>query len=114
MRRSKPDGVLVTDALFLAERSEVARVIRELRLPAMFGWKETQEDAVLMSYGPSFKEGMRRVAIYVDKIMKGAKPSELPIEQDSKYEFIINLRVAHALKMNVPQELLLRADEVVR
>jgi putative ABC transport system substrate-binding protein len=94
VRRGHADGVLVTDAFFVAERVKVVKVIRASRLPAMFGWKEDQEDGVLISYGPSFREGARRVAAYVDKVLRGSKPSQLPIEQDATYELIINLRVA--------------------
>ena len=68
----------------------------------------------MISYGQSLKEGARRVAVYVDKILKGVKPSEIPIEQDSRYELTINLRIARELGITVPQELLLRADEVIR
>ena len=67
-----------------------------------------------MSYGPNYKDVGRKVAVYVDKILKGAKPADLPIEQLSKYELIIDLRVARELKLNVPQDLLFRADEVIR
>ena len=68
----------------------------------------------LMSYGPSLKQAMRRVAVYVDKILHGARPSDLPIEQVSKVELVIDLRVARAQGLEIPQDLLLRADEVIR
>ena len=67
-----------------------------------------------MSYGPNLTAAMGRAAVYVDKILKGTKPSELPIEQISQFEFIIDLRVARALKLDVPEALLLRADEILR
>ena len=67
-----------------------------------------------MSYGPDSKEIGRKVAVYVDKILKGAKPADLPIEQISKYELVVNLRVARELGIKMPQDLLLRADEVIR
>jgi putative ABC transport system substrate-binding protein len=114
VNRSNTDGVLVTDAFFVADRVKVAKAMRAARLPAMFAWKEDQVDGVLVSYGPSFRQGARRVAAYVDKVLRGTKPSQLPIEQDSKYELIINLRVARELAIEVPQELLLRADELIR
>jgi len=67
-----------------------------------------------MCYGPNVREVGRKLAVYVDRILRGAKPADLPIEQVSKYELVINLRVAKELKLNVPNELLLRADEVIR
>ena len=114
IRRSGADGLLVSDMFFLVERVKIAQAVREARLPAVFAWKESQDDSVLMSYGPSLKEVARRVAIYVNRVLRGAKPSQLPIEQDSKYELIIDLRVARELGIKVPQELLYRADEVIR
>jgi putative ABC transport system substrate-binding protein len=72
------------------------------------------EDGLLMSYGVNIKEIGRRAALFVDRIFKGAKPADLPIEQISKYELIVDLRAARALGVKAPQELLLRADEVIR
>jgi len=108
------DAVLVTDAFFRAERTKIANATRAARVPLMFGWKGDPRDGVLISYGPSFRDGARRVAGYVDKVLKGTKPSQLPIEQNATYELIINLRVARDLGIEVPQEILLRANEVVR
>ena len=80
----------------------------------MVPYKIYLEDGVLGSYGPDIRELSDKMAAYVERILKGAKPSELPIEQMSKYELVINLRVARALQLKVPQELLYRADEVIR
>jgi putative ABC transport system substrate-binding protein len=102
------------DSLFRANQARIAQATRNIGLPAVFPFYLGNDDGALMSYGPSIKEGMRRVAVYVDRILKGAKPSELPIEQMSKYELIINLRVARAMGIRVSEELLLRADEVIR
>jgi putative ABC transport system substrate-binding protein len=113
--RSAADGLLVANDLFLVvNRAKVTQAVRKAKLPAIFPFKEYHDAGALMSYGPTTREATRAVAVYVDKILKGAKPSELPIEQMSKYELIIDLRVARAMGIHVPQELLLRADEVIR
>ena len=113
--KSGADGVVVTgDFLFLANKAKVAEAVRKAKLPAMFPVKEYHDHGVLMSYGPNLTEAMRRAAVYVDKILKGANPSDLPIEQISKFELIIDLRAARALKLKVPHALLLRADEVIQ
>jgi putative tryptophan/tyrosine transport system substrate-binding protein len=112
---SATDAVLVAaDHLFLTNKAKLAWNVRRVRLPAMVPWRENLGDGLLMSYGPNLTEVMRRAAIYVDKILKGAKPNDLPIEQVSKYELIIDLRVARALGLEVSQEMLMRADEVIR
>ena len=80
----------------------------------MFPYRQYHDDGALMSFGSNRREEFSKLAVYVDKILKGAKPGELPIEQISKYELVIDLRVAHQLGLKVPQELLLRADEVIR
>ena len=87
---------------------------RKAKLAAIFPFKEFHDDGALMSYGADNREGAHKVAVYVDKILKGTQPSELPIEQMSKYELIIDLRVARGMGFHVPQDLLLRADEVIR
>lgn len=113
--RSGADGVVVTgDFLFLANKVKVAEAVRKAKLPAMFPLKEYHHDGVPMSYGPNLTEAMRRAAVYVDKILKGANASDLPIEQVSKFELIIDLRAARALKLKVPDTLVLRADEVIQ
>jgi putative ABC transport system substrate-binding protein len=115
IQRRVADACLVGgDLLFLAEKARIARAIRENRMPAVFAYREFHEDGALMSYGPSLKATMHSAATYVDKILKGAKPADLPIEQISKYDLVIDLRVAREMGITVPQELLFRADEVIR
>lgn len=110
--KTNADGFLLApDFLFLANKRKIASGARSLRLPTM---SPTREIELLMSYGPDLREAMRRTASYVDKILRGGKPSDLPVEQVSKYEFVINLRVARAMGLEVPQTLLLRADEIVQ
>jgi putative tryptophan/tyrosine transport system substrate-binding protein len=84
------------------------------RLPAMYEFREGPESGGLMSYGSNLADLFRRAATYVDKILKGAKPGELPIEQRTKFELIINLKTAKALGLTIPQSLLHRADEVIQ
>lgn len=115
MRRTAADACLVGgDLLFLAEKARIARAIRNNRMPAVFAYREFHEDGALMSYGPSLKQTMHSAARYVDKILKGAKPADLPIEQISKFHLVLDLRVAREMGITVPQELLFRADEVIR
>ncbi|MFL4981412.1 MAG: ABC transporter substrate binding protein, partial [Xanthobacteraceae bacterium] len=83
------------------------------RLPSMFGSKENVEPGGLMSYGANFNDLVQRAATYVDKILKGAKPADLPVEQASKYQLVINLKTAKAIGLDVPLHLQQRADEVI-
>lgn len=115
LERGAADGAIVSnDLLYRSTGSKVAQVLRKARLPAIFTYRQYLKEGGLMSYGPDLREVGRKLAVYVDKILQGAKPAELPIEQLSKYELVIDLRVARELKLNVPQDLLLRADEVIR
>jgi len=86
---------------------------REAQLPAIFGYRDTVEMGALMSYGPDLIDVFRRGATYVDKIIKGAKPADLPIQQPTKFELVINVKAASALNISIPPALLSRADEVV-
>ena len=114
-RLSSADGVLISpDLTWLANKAKVARAVREARIPAMFPYREYHESGALMSYSVDEKEVFRRMATYVDKILKGANPAELPIEQISTYELIIDLRLAREMRIQVPQELLYRANKVIR
>jgi putative ABC transport system substrate-binding protein len=113
--RSVGDAVLVSgDLLLLANRQKIAQAVRKARLPAMFPFKQYHEAGVLISYGPDYDAGMGQVATYVDRILKGAKPSELPIEQVSKSELVVALRIARELGIEIPQSILVRADEVIK
>jgi len=95
-------------------RQQITDLALKHRLPAIQVLKEFAQAGLLMSYGPNLPDTYRRAARYVDKILRGAKPAELPVEQPSKFELVINLRTAKALGLTIPQSLLLRADEVIQ
>jgi putative ABC transport system substrate-binding protein len=112
---SSIDGLLTGgDTVVFAQGAEIARAARKARVPAVFPWRQFHQYGALMSYGPDFSQIMLRGAWYVDKILKGAKPGDLPVEQVSKMDLIIDLRVAREMAIKVPSELLYRADEVIR
>ena len=100
--------------MFGRNRKQIADLLMKHRLPAITVWRTFAEAGVLMAYGPSLQEQFRRAAIYVDKILKGAKPADLPVELPTKFELAINLKTAKLLRLTVPQSLLLRADEVIQ
>jgi putative tryptophan/tyrosine transport system substrate-binding protein len=91
----------------------MAGIAREFRLPFVSEFREIAEAGGLWSYGPDLREIFRRSAIYVDKLVKGAKPRDLPVEQPTKFEFVINLQTARVLGLEIPPNLLARADEVI-
>ncbi len=97
--------------------SSLQQSIRDLaasrRLPAIYQWRDHAEEGGLVSYGPSLLELWRQTAVVVGRILKGAKPGDLPIEQPTKFELVINLKTAKALGLTIPQSLLLRADQVI-
>ena len=112
--KDRPDALLViTTAVLFRERSQIAQLAWDNRLPAMYTLREFVEAGGLMSYGSSLPEMLRRAALYVDKILKGAKPADLPLEQPTKFELVINLKTAKALGLTIPPSLLLRADHVI-
>ena len=102
------------DGLFIAYRKQVAELAAKYRLPAIYRSMEAVEAGGLMAYGANYPDLYRRTAVYVDKILKGAKPGDLPIEQATKFQLVINLKTAKALGITIPPPLLLRADEVVQ
>jgi putative ABC transport system substrate-binding protein len=110
----RADAVLVvTTATFFRERARIAQLAISRRLPAVFAQREFAEAGGLMSYGTNMPEMFRRAAVYVHKILKGAKPADLPIEQSTKYELVLNSRTAKALGLRIPTSVLARADQVI-
>ena len=110
----RPDAVLtVADPLVFAYRERIAQFTLQQKLPGIHEWKAFADFGGLMSYGPSMPEMWRRAAHYADRILKGAEPAELPVEQPTKFELVINLKTANALGVTIPQSLLLRASEVI-
>ncbi len=105
--------LVVADSIFILHRTRLADLAAKSRLPAMYGFREHVEAGGLMSYGANLADLYRRAATYVDKILKGAKPADLPVEQPTKFELVINLKTAKALGLTIPQSLLGRADEVI-
>jgi putative tryptophan/tyrosine transport system substrate-binding protein len=109
------DAILAfPDPITMAHRTQIAEFAVKRRLPSVFGWKDYVEAGGLMSYGPNLDESWRRVAVYVEKILKGTKPADLPVERPAKFEFIINLKTAIALGLTIPQSVLFRADKVLK
>jgi len=106
--------VVTSEGIFRANRDKIGDAARRTKLPTVVPTKDYWGEGVLMSYGPSVREMERRAAVYIDKILKGAKPADLPIEQGSKFDLRIDLHVARELGLKVPQDLLYRADEVIR
>jgi putative ABC transport system substrate-binding protein len=111
----RPDALLVAqNTSNFYQRSLIVNFATKHRLPSMFHFREAVEAGALMSYGPDLADLYRRAAIYVDKILKGAKPGDLPIERPSKFELVINLKTARALGITIPQTILLQADQVIQ
>ena len=108
------DGlVILRDPVLITNQARLLALAATARLPAMYGMREFVDSGGLMSYGPSLVEMYRRAAYLVDKILKGIKPANLPVEQTTKFELVINLRTAKSLGLTIPRSLLLRADQVI-
>ncbi len=115
MTRERPEGLLVfTDPLTFSQRNRIVEFTVKNRLPAVYEFKEFVDLGGLVAYGPSLKGMGQRGATYVDKILKGAKPADLPMEQPTRFELVINLKTAKALGLTIPQSVLIRADEVIQ
>jgi ABC-type uncharacterized transport system substrate-binding protein len=106
--------IVLPDTVLVDHRRRIADYAIRHRLPTVFGSSEFAEAGGLLAYGPSLADGFRRAATYVDKILKGAKPTDLPIEQPTKFELVINIKTAKELGLTIPQAVLLRADRVIQ
>jgi putative ABC transport system substrate-binding protein len=114
MTREHAGALLVlSDSMFIAQRDRIADLAAKSRLPAVYGLRLHAEAGGLMAYGANLLDLVRLTATYVDKILKGAKPADLPVEQPTKFELVINLKTAKALGLTIPQSLLLRADHAI-
>ena len=115
IRRAPAEAVTVlSDPVTVGRRAEITELAARYRVPAIYALREWVEDGGLVSYATSLNEQWRRAARYVDKILKGAKPGDLPVEQPSKFELVINLKTAKALGLRIPQSILVRADEILQ
>ena len=114
VRRGTDAIVVLTDPFMRIHRARVINFATNHRIPVLSGYRLWAESGALMTYGPEFFDVARRMAGHVDKILKGARPGDLPVEQPTKFEFVINLKTAKALGLTIPQSLLLRADEVIQ
>jgi len=112
-KRGVGAALVLADAVFVRDVDNMIRLAARQRLPVMYGLREAPLAGGLMSYGANFSDLFRRAAGYVDKILRGANPQDLPIEQASKFELVINLKTARALGLTIPQAVLLRADQVI-
>ena len=115
MGKQRSDGLYVTTGtLMSANQKRIADFALKSRLPSVYGSREAVDDGGLMYYGADLVDSYRRAAVYVDKILKGTKPADLPVEQPTKFEFVINLKTAKQIGLTIPQSLLYRADKVIK
>jgi ABC-type uncharacterized transport system substrate-binding protein len=104
---------VLPDAMMMRHREKFVALAAEQRIPVVSGWQEFTRAGGIMSYGPNVAQTYRRIVSYVDKILKGAHPSELPVEQPTRFELVVNLKAAKALGLTIPASVMLRADEVI-
>jgi putative ABC transport system substrate-binding protein len=113
--RTRPSALItLADGMLLDNRTRLVAFAAQSRLPAIFPDREFTEAGGLMTYGPNLAANSRRAAYYVDRILKGAQPTDLPVEQPMKLELVINLKTAQALDLTLPPSILFQADEVIR
>lgn len=113
-RRLRPEALIALgDPLVSRQRGRVIQFAAQARLPTIFNWREAAEEGALIAYGPDISDLYRRSAVYIDKILKGAKPGDLPIEEPIRFDFVVNRRTANALAITLPQSILTRADRVI-
>ena len=114
-KQKQVDAVIMTAARrIFAERMKIAELAAKYRMPAIYPQEEFVEAGGLMSYGTDLADLFRRAAVYVDKILKGARPAELPVEQPIKFEFVVNLKAARQIGLTIPPNVLVRANRVIR
>jgi putative ABC transport system substrate-binding protein len=114
-KQKQVNGIMTNGArFFFTERKRIVELAVKYRLPAIYFQKEFVDEGGLMSYGVDFSDLYRRAAGYVDKILKGAKPADLPVQQAMKFEFIINLSAAKQIGLTIPPEVLARANQVIK
>jgi putative ABC transport system substrate-binding protein len=112
--RERSDALLVvSEAIFIAMRQHITDFAARHRLPAIYGGRTYVEAGALMSYGTSSLDNLRRLGGYVDKILKGATPADLPVQQPTTFELLINMKTAKALGLTIPQSVLVRADKLI-
>jgi putative tryptophan/tyrosine transport system substrate-binding protein len=113
--RERVNGIITISApVIFAQRQSIIVLAANHKLPAIYPQKEFVEDGGLMSYGEDRRDLYRRAAIYVDKILKGAKPAEMPVERPTKFEFLANLKTAKQIGLTIPSQVLARADQVIK
>ena len=114
--KQKQVGAIMTTTgtIFFAERKRIVELAVKYRLPAIYPQKDFVDEGGLMSYGADYDDLYRRAAVYVDKILKGAKPADLPVQQATKFEFVINLKAAKQIGLTIPVEVLARANQVIK
>jgi putative ABC transport system substrate-binding protein len=114
VKERRPDGLYVlSEPLVNANKAQILRVVTEERIPTIFGFRELVDAGGLMSYGANFPDLFSRAADFVDKILRGEKPADMPVQQPVKFDLIVNLKTAKALGLKIPEAFLLRADEVI-
>jgi putative tryptophan/tyrosine transport system substrate-binding protein len=114
-KQKRVDGIMTTSSRpFFAERKRIVELAGKYRLPAIYPQKGYVDEGGLMSYGADFVDLYRRAAVYVDKILKGAKPADLPVQQATKFEFVINLKAANQIGLTIPVRVLERANQVIK
>jgi putative ABC transport system substrate-binding protein len=115
MRKERPDGLYVSGGpLMNTNQKRIADFALKSRLPSVYQTRQAVDAGGLMSYGADEAESYRRVAYFVDKVLKGAKPADLPVEQPTKFELVINLKTAEQIGLTIPQRVLGRADKVIK
>jgi putative ABC transport system substrate-binding protein len=115
MKRDRPDAVMiVTDPITRLREPAILEFLTVNRLPSLYEFSAPVKNGALISYGPSLADLAPRVAAFVDKILRGANPGNLPLEQPTRYYLVVNLKTAKALGLTIPQSILLRADEVIQ